>query len=106
VAQGQFQWLAVANVKDEGPLQLIVTVKRPGEPSVSVPFTWTVGPVVGTRLGGSPLAPLTSMAALVTAVVGLVVFAAYAIVRARRRRSAIAESVEGPERIPATSHRR
>jgi copper transport protein len=106
VPQGQFQWMAVANVKDEGPVGLEVTVNRPGEPSVRVPFVWTLGPAVGTRLGGAPLAPITSAAALLIGVVGLVALVAYAVLRVRRRRSPTGPVEQDEVRMPFTSHRR
>jgi copper transport protein len=106
VPQGQVQWMAVANVKDEGPVTLEVTVKRPGEPSVRVPFVWTLGPAVGTRLGGAPLAPITSAAALLIGVFGLLALVACALLRARRRRSPTGPVEQDEVQMPFTLHRR
>jgi copper transport protein len=85
VPQGHFQWLAVASIADEGPMDMRVAVDRPGEPTEIVPFTWTAGPPLGTRLGGVALAPIAQAASAAVALVGLLGLALYAFVGARRR---------------------
>jgi copper transport protein len=96
VSQGNYQWLAAANVDAEGPLRMQVTVERSGEPTVTVPFEWTIGPPAGTRLGGAALSPVTAVAAAIVAVVSVVVIALLGVVRWRRRKAAAIANVELP----------
>jgi copper transport protein len=103
VSQGNGEWVVAANLPDEGPASLIVTVTRPGLRSVSAPFTWVIGPTSGTRLGGSALAPTAQTAALlvlVAAAIGLILVA----IRRRRRRSgqqASSHEMAGAQRSPS-----
>jgi hypothetical protein len=83
VPQGDFRWLSVATIPKEGPASFTVRVERPGESTVVVPFSWTVGPVAGTRMGGSTFAPLAIAGATLVGLVVLVALLAWGLARRR-----------------------
>jgi copper transport protein len=62
-------WTATVHVPDSGPTQLRVVVSRPGMDDAAAVTTWTVAPVPGTAVGGSPLTRYVAIAiaGLVTA---------------------------------------
>lgn len=89
VPQGEHVWVAIADIPQEGPTAFEVTVRRPGEPTVRVPFTWTFGPAAGTRLGGRELSSYTGPAAILVALVAVIVLALYVTLGIRRRRAMV-----------------
>jgi copper transport protein len=98
VRQDPFKWMVVTNVATEGPEQLQVAVRRPGEPTVVVPFVWVAGPPLGTRLGGASLSPVSSVAAAVVGLCALIGLALGLVLRIRRRSGPVREDDVWPGR--------
>ena len=102
VPQGRYQWLVTTNVNHEGPTGLTVTVTRPGEPLAGATFRWTLGPTVGTRLGGAELLPIANAVALAVALTAVIVGCVLVVVR-RRRRQACSRSRSATSASPGWS---
>jgi hypothetical protein len=87
LAQGNDgQWTRSVLVASPGATTFQITVTRPGLPDTLATLSWTVAPVPGTQVGGSPLNRYVALAIAGLIVTWLLVLLLEGVVRPRRRR--------------------
>ncbi len=105
LAQGNDgQWTRSVLVATPGATTFQITVTRPGLPDTLATLSWTVAPVPGTQVGGSPLNRYVALAIAGLIVTWLLVLLLEGVVRPRRRSDELIVDLRDEDDAPGAGY--